>query len=82
MAIGGILDGGEGGIRLEEVGDDLRSLHLQIVAAQTANSGQNGVSAGADSRKRALAAHSSVWRFSFLARASERYLAASALSLL
>ena len=49
----GVLDGGEGGVRLEEVGDDLRTLHVQLVATQTVNSGQNGVSAGADSRIRA-----------------------------
>ena len=52
QAIGGVLDGGEGGICLEEVNDDLRTFHLQIVAAQTANSGQNGVSAGADEQGR------------------------------
>ena len=40
-AIGGIPDRGEGGVRLQEVGDDLRALYLQLVAAQTAN--KNGI---------------------------------------
>ena len=55
-ANGGILDRGEGGVRLEEVGDDLRALHLQLVVAQTANKGRIGVSAAIDSRK------TGVWR--------------------
>ena len=50
QAIGGIPDGSEGGIRLEEVGDDLGALHLKLVTAQTANKSPIGVSAAADSR--------------------------------
>ena len=54
-ANGGILDRGEGGVRLEEVGDDLRALHLQLVVAQTANKHGIWVSAAIDRRlKRAL----------------------------
>ena len=34
-AFGGIPDGGESGVRLQEVGDDLGALHLQLVAAET-----------------------------------------------
>ena len=41
---GGIPDRGEGGVRLEEVGDDLGALHLQLVGAQTAKKGGIGVS--------------------------------------
>ena len=48
-AIGGIPDRGEGGVRLQEVGDDLRALHLQLVGAQTANKNGSRVSAAADS---------------------------------
>ena len=44
-ADGGVPDGGEGGIRLEEVGDDLCALRLHLIAAQTANEGKSrGVS--------------------------------------
>ena len=50
-AIGGIPDRGEGGVRLQEVGNDLRALHLQLVAAQTANKNGIWVSAAADSRR-------------------------------
>ena len=35
-ASGGILDTGEGGVRLQEVGDDACALHLKSVVAQTA----------------------------------------------
>ena len=48
--MGGILDGGEGGVRLEEVREDLCALHPQLVVAQTANKGQIQVSMAADSR--------------------------------
>ena len=48
--MGGILDGGEGGVCLEEVREDLCALHLQLVGAQTANKGQIQVSMAADSR--------------------------------
>ena len=39
---GGVLDGGEGGVRLQEVGDDAGTLYLQVVVAQTANEGGSG----------------------------------------
>ena len=42
---GAIPDAGEGGVRLEEVGDDLHTLRLQRVAADAANEGANGLSA-------------------------------------
>ena len=48
--MGGILDGGEGSIRLQEVGDDLCALRLQLVATQTANERRIAVSLAADSR--------------------------------
>ena len=44
-----VLDGGEGGVRLQEVGDDLSTLHFQGIAAQTANERQMGASVAADS---------------------------------
>ena len=44
-ARGGVLDTREGGVRLQEVGDDLRALYLQLVAAQTANKNGSRVSA-------------------------------------
>ena len=47
-----VLDGCQGGIRLEEVGDDLRALHLQCVAVQTAITGKIRTSTGADSSER------------------------------
>ena len=45
---GGVHDGGEGGVRLQEVGDDLGALHLELVAADAENEGRNGVLVGAD----------------------------------
>ena len=42
---GGVPDGGEGGICFEEIGNDLCTLYLQLVAANAANEGANGVSA-------------------------------------
>ena len=44
----GVLDGGEGSVRLQEIGDDLGALVSQIVAAQTANERTNTVSRGID----------------------------------
>ena len=84
--MGGILDGGEGGVRLEEVREDLCALHIQLVGAQTANKGQIQVSAAADTcvsvmcgQEGRLAAYSSVWSVEFALRPSERCLAAAAL---
>ena len=39
-ARGGVRDGGEGGVRLEEVSEILCALHPQLVVAQTANESQ------------------------------------------
>ena len=47
--MGSVLDGGEGGVRLQEVGDDLSTLHFQVVAAETANEKGVGLSMAADS---------------------------------
>ena len=43
-----VLDGGEGGVRLQEVGDDLSTLHLQVVAFETANEKGVGLSMAID----------------------------------
>ena len=51
-----VLDAREGGVRLQEVGDDLGALHLERVVSQTAQGGRMGASAGIDSREK------SVWR--------------------
>ena len=48
---GGIPDGGEGSIRLEEVSHNLCTLHLQLVTTQAANGSQVDASGGADGRK-------------------------------
>ena len=77
-ACGGVLDGGEGGVHLQEVGDDLCALRLQLVARQTANERQIGVSAAADSGNRHEVAYLSVWRVSFALSASETCFAPSA----
>ena len=54
-ARGAVLDGGQGGICLEEVSHNLCALHLQVVSTQPANESQRDASRGADSReKRAL----------------------------
>ena len=45
-AKGSVLDGGEGGVRLQEVGDDLCTLRLQDVTAQTAIESRIAASAG------------------------------------
>ena len=47
--MGSVLDGGEGGVRLQEVGDDLSTLHFQAIGAQTANERQMGESMAFDS---------------------------------
>ena len=47
-ASGGAPDGCEGGIRLQEVSDDICAHHLQLVVAQTASKGAFRVSAAAD----------------------------------
>ena len=83
-----VPDGGEGGVRLQEVGDDLSTLHFQVVAAQPANKKGVGLSMAADSCKIEQVyggqgmwwAYLSVWRALFCLRPSERCLAASAFS--
>ena len=46
---GGALDVGEGRVCLEEVRDDLGTLYLQVIAAETGNERRIAVSAAADS---------------------------------
>ena len=58
--MGSVLDGGEGGVRLQEVGDDLSTLHFQVVAAETANEKGVGLSMAADSNGKASAANGGV----------------------
>ena len=47
-ARGAVLDGGQGGIRLEEVSHNLCALHLQVVSTQPANESQRDASRGID----------------------------------
>ena len=47
-ARGSILDGGQGGIRLEEVSHNLCTLHLQVVTTQPANESRMDASRAAD----------------------------------
>ena len=49
MCGGSVLDGGEGGVRLQEVGDDLSTLHFQVVVAETASEKGVGLLMAADS---------------------------------
>ena len=53
--LGGVPDGGEGGVRLEKVSDDLGALRLQLVAADAANEGRIAASVAANSRIRVRA---------------------------
>ena len=53
-ARGGILDGGEGGICLEEVSHNLCALHLQVVSIQAANESRKDASRGADGREEGM----------------------------
>ena len=48
MCGGSVLDGGEGGVRLQEVGDDLSTLHFQVVVAETASEKGVGLSMAID----------------------------------
>ena len=48
-----VPDGGEGGVCLQEVGDDLSTLHFQGIVAQTANKRQMGASEAIDSNGKA-----------------------------
>ena len=50
----GILDRGEGGVRLQKVSNDLCALHLQLVAAQTASKNEIWVSAAIDSGEKGV----------------------------
>ena len=47
---GNVLDCGEGGVRLQEVGDDPSTLRFQVIDAQTANESRVGVLMAADSQ--------------------------------
>ena len=53
-ARGAVLDGGQGGIRLEEVSHNLCALHLQVVSTQPANESQRDASRGADSSEKGM----------------------------
>ena len=48
----GVLDECEGGVRLQEVADDLSALHLQLVVTQAASKSRMEASAGPDGRER------------------------------
>ena len=47
---GSVPDGGEGGVRLEEVCHDLCTINTKLVASDAANENQTKVSGGADGR--------------------------------
>ena len=54
MASGGVLERGEGLVRLETLGEVLRALSAEGVVEEAANEGQIGVSGAADSRIRGV----------------------------
>ena len=47
--VGSVLNGGEGGVRLQEVGDDLSTLGPKPILAEPANKSRGGASMAADS---------------------------------
>ena len=86
---GNVLKRFERCIDLERLCDVACTFIFQLIIVETANAGQNGVSAAADTcvlvmcgQEGRLAAYSSVWSVEFALRPSERCLAASSLNLL
>ena len=81
---GSILQLLKGGVRLKRLAQSLSSLYPDVVVVEAVSKGAHeasAVSKGIDSKEVWKAAYLSNVRVPFLARPSERYLAASALRL-